>query len=421
MISKKIVSDFDKKRLPGLKITKHPSVDRDKFSSYGELYLQKFFINNGKGFNKMVAFGDKSKSFSDPVVFIIYDLKMQPAIFFEFKKDKNVDEEKFYEFVVKFFTKSKFKIPKKKITEQLLKQAIKLRESAETVQMITSGIMGVLTLLIMASYYFKSMKYAAEEYYVKTTVERELNNQLFAGQKKEESGFEMFNNLENYITLVINKRITSLILCGPPGMSKTYMVRRTLHFSNKVPGKDYVIEKGSALGLASVYQLLYDNRSKLIILDDFDTPLSNEDVVNLMKAATDSYGKRIISLSPQKKISSDSSSRGAAPQKFEFTGQIIMVTNKKKNDIDMALKSRSPVLELNFDTKEVLNALNKLLTFIAPQVPMEYKLEVFNYIRNLYKQNPKINVSFRSIKAAIDSRMGNPDDWKQMTKIIVEF
>ena len=231
----------------------------------------------------------------------------------------------------------------------------------------------------------------------------------------------MFSTLENYIKLVMNKQINSLILCGPPGMSKTYMVRRTMYFENKTPGRDYVIEKGSSLGLNSVYQLLYDNRDRLLILDDFDTPLSNEDVINLMKAVTDSYGKRIVSLSPEKIMSSQGSTRGEAPNKFEFKGQVIIITNKKKENLDMALKSRSPVVEVSFNTKEVVKAMDKLIKFISPQVPIKIKLEVLNYIKLLQKNDPKINVSFRSIKAGIDARVGNENDWKAMVRLIVEY
>jgi hypothetical protein len=65
--------------------------------------------------------------------------------------------------------------------------------------------------------------------------------------------------------------------------------------------------------------------------------------------------------------------------------------------------------------------MDKLLVFIAPQVDYNVKSEVFNYIKILQKNDPKINVSFRSVKAAIDSRVGNPADWKEMVRLIVDY
>jgi hypothetical protein len=421
---KDIANNFDKQRIPGIKsIKKYPSIDGEKFKTYGGLFLQKYFINTGTKPNKMVSFGAKDKSFANPIIFIIYDLKMQPGVIFEFKKD--LDTDKFLNFVGKFFSKAKFIIPKNNIKEDIEFDKILKEGKGEVISQILSKILIVLPsivgLMVLAHYYFTQLKYAKEEMYVNTTLEKKINTELFQGQQKNESAFKLFSNLENYLQLVINKKINALILCGPPGMSKTYMVRRTLHFSDKKPGKDYNIEKGSSLGLNSVYQLLYNSRDKLLILDDFDTPLENNDVVNLIKAVTDSYGNRIVSLPPEKVLSSQDSTMSAAPSKFEFKGQIIIITNKKKNDIDLALRSRAPAVEVFYNSKEVISAMDALLKFIAPQIPYDVKLEAFNYIKLLIKNDPHINVSFRSVKAVIDARVGNPEDWKEMAQLVVEY
>jgi hypothetical protein len=63
---------------------------------------------------------------------------------------------------------------------------------------------------------------------------------------------------------VAKGRLKSLIIYGKPGTGKTHIVRRTFYFANMRPRTDYVIEKGSSLGLAETYQLFYDNRDKTI-------------------------------------------------------------------------------------------------------------------------------------------------------------
>ena len=51
----------------------------------------------------------------------------------------------------------------------------------------------------------------------------------------------------------------------------------------------------------------------------------------------------------------------------------------------------------------------------------EIKQEVFDYIMELYKKDPKIEVNFRSFKNSIDARIGNPMYWKQMVNHIVNY
>ena len=425
----KFTLKLQSEKIPGIKSIRKLPEDQEKFKSYGNLFLAKYFLDDGKD-PKMIAFACKSKSFSKDVLLVLFDLKLRPALFFEMKPEVNKKE--FLNFLGKLISTSKFTIPKRKIKNEvhIISLQNKLKESFDiddqinimtTLSAILSGITILVSVVMIAQYYFTKVKHAAEEYYVNTTVEVELNNSLFKGQEKNESGFEMFVDLEQQILMVLNKKINAIILCGPPGMSKTYMVRRTLHFNKATPGKDYIIEKGSSLGLTSTYQLLYENRNKLLILDDFDTPLRDPEIVNLLKATTDTYGKRIVSLAREKMVSTQSQSTSAAPRKFEFKGQIILITNLKRNKIDPALASRAPLIEVNYNTKQVIASMEKLLKFISPQVPMNLKLEAFNYVKQLYKNDKNITVTFRTIKSIVDARIGNPKHWKESAKIIVGY
>lgn len=423
---KKLALSLQTKTIPGIKSIKRlPGVDQELFKSYGKMFLVKYFLDDGRG-SKMIAFGSKSASFSNIDVLILFDLKLQPALFFKFKKDFK-DEEKFLKFIGNLITKSKFSVPKRMIGEdykRFQKDLVLIESKEDTFVMITSilsGVTVIISILMIGHYYFTQIKHAAEEYYVNTTIENELNKELFEGQQKRESGFEMFAKLEQYLSFILQKKANALILCGPPGMSKTYTVRRTLHFNKMVPGKQYVIEKGSSLGLSSTYQLLYDNKNRLLVLDDFDTPLKDPDIVNLLKATTDTYGKRIVSLTTEKRVSTGDQTTSKAPRKFEFSGQLIIITNMKRSEIDPALLSRSPAIEVNYNTKQIMTSTEKLLKFMSPKVPYNLKQEAFNFIKLLYRRDNKINVNFRSIKSSIDARIGNPTGWKDMVKIIVNY
>jgi replication-associated recombination protein RarA len=233
----------------------------------------------------------------------------------------------------------------------------------------------------------------------------------------------MYRTLQNYIGHITSGKANALILCGPPGMSKTYIVRRTLHFEGYKPRADYNIESGSTLGLADTYALLYYNRKKILILDDFDTPLQDEDMINMLKSVSDTYSRRILSLPREKKL--DTAKTGgeatAVPAKFEFKGKLIIITNLKREQLNPALISRAPVYEVNFNAKQVFEAIKKMIRFISPGVPEKVKWEVHDFLAELYKKNPKITIDFRVFVNAIDARVGNPESWKEMTKVIVNF
>ena len=262
-----------------------------------------------------------------------------------------------------------------------------------------------------------------KEKYVEGPVERKLNQALFGTQTKDEPAFAMYSRLSDFVNHIIHGKQPAFIICGPPGMSKTYIVKRTFHFSGLRPGADYRIEKGGALGAAEVYSLLYYNRKRFLILDDFDTPLSNPTMVNLLKAITDSYDRRIISYPREKvtEVGGEGSTMPSAPSKFEFKGKLIIVTNLTKDQIDPALLSRAPAIEVKYNTQQVLDALENLLKFVNPKTSMEIKREVLDYILELHKEQPFIHVDFRSFKSSVDARDGGVWDWKAMVRTIVNY
>jgi len=291
---------------------------------------------------------------------------------------------------------------------------------------IWGGIMMFLLLVTVNMkyrYYFIKLKNWIMEKYVDGPLESKLNRELFVGQEKNEPAYQMYSEVVSFIKQIIYGKSPAFIICGPPGMSKTYILKRTFYFEGIKPGSQYKIEKGSGLGIKDVYSMLYYNRKKILVLDDFDTPLQNPEMVNMLKAITDSYDRRILSM-PREKDLSHADSGGAspaAPSKFEFKGKLIIITNLTRNKIDGALISRCPVYEMKFNSVQIIKSLNELMQFINPSVSIEIKQEVFDYIMELYKKDPKIEVNFRSFKNSIDARIGNPMYWKQMVNHIVNY
>ena len=144
---------------------------------------------------------------------------------------------------------------------------------------------------------------------------------------------ERFEFLDDLTSMVITGVTPSLVVTGPGGNGKTNSVKRTIE-SNELEDKDFVFFKGysTARGL---YNTLFDNNGKLIIFDDCDSVLDDKVSKNILKSALDSYEDRTISwLSKMTKADE-------YPSQFNFTGRIIFISNKSKDSIDGALKSRS--------------------------------------------------------------------------------
>ena len=132
---------------------------------------------------------------------------------------------------------------------------------------------------------------------------------------------QKFEYLENLTQMVVNGITPSLILVGEGGIGKSHTVKSVIN-SLDIPESNYTFIKGysTARGL---YNTLYDNNGKIIIFDDCDSVLDDRVAVNILKSALDSYDSREISWLAKMTKSDE------YPNKFEFTGQIIFISNKK--------------------------------------------------------------------------------------------
>jgi hypothetical protein len=86
-----------------------------------------------------------------------------------------------------------------------------------------------------------------------------------------------------------------------------------------------------------IYQSLYEmSNGGVLVFDDCDTAFTDDVAINLLKAATDSSDKRIISWRAETKM--QTSDGDYLPQSFEFKGSVIFITNQ---DFDAHIASGS--------------------------------------------------------------------------------
>jgi hypothetical protein len=170
---------------------------------------------------------------------------------------------------------------------------------------------------------------------------------------------ERFEIMDAMTSAVVEGVVRSMIVVGPPGVGKSYSIVKKLEEANlfNMIGGDirYEVVKGAttALGLyAKLYE--YSREGDVLVFDDCDSILMDELSLNILKAALDTNKKRVLHWNSDSKLLQ----REGIPNKFEFKGACIFITNikfdnvrsKKLRDHLEALESRSHYIDLTMDS-----------------------------------------------------------------------
>jgi hypothetical protein len=171
---------------------------------------------------------------------------------------------------------------------------------------------------------------------------------------------ERFDILTEMTKACISGDIRAMIVSGPPGVGKSFGIEQEVEkaqlfdtISNKRLRTQVV--KGSATPIG-LYQTLFHHSDEncLLVFDDCDSILLDDVSLNLLKGALDSGKKRTISWLSE----SSALRREGIPDRFEFKGSVIFITNLKfdqmksqklRDHLD-ALQSRCHYLDLTLDT-----------------------------------------------------------------------
>ncbi len=167
---------------------------------------------------------------------------------------------------------------------------------------------------------------------------------------------ERFDILHEMTKATVSGDIRAMIVSGPPGVGKSYGVETEIEKAclfDKLAGKRLRAEvvKGSATPIG-LYQTLYkySDANSVVVFDDCDSILLDDVALNLLKGALDSGKKRVISWLSE----SSALRREGIPDRFEFKGSVIFITNLKfdkmksqklRDHLD-ALQSRCHYLDL---------------------------------------------------------------------------
>ena len=240
---------------------------------------------------------------------------------------------------------------------------------------------------------------------------------------------ERFDILTEMTKTTVSGDIRAMIVSGPPGVGKSFGVEREIDKAclfDKLASKRLKAEvvKGSATPIG-LYQVLYkfSDENSVVVFDDCDSILLDDVALNLLKGALDSGKKRVISWLSE----SSALRREGIPDRFEFKGSVIFITNLKfdkmksqklRDHLD-ALQSRCHYLDLTLDTmRDKLLRIKQIAkdgVLFADYDFSEYAQDDIIDFMHVNKDRLR-EVSLRMALKIADLRKSFPNNWKRMSE-----
>lgn len=261
----------------------------------------------------------------------------------------------------------------------------------------------------------------------------EVNN--FFEDEERATPEERFDDMKNYIYNIIAGRRPLALLCGAPGVGKTFRVMQAVKGTGKEHNRDYKLLKGKCTPSA-LYTALHDykDKGKLIIMDDCDSVFKDGDAINLLKAAFDSSDERWVSWNISSPIPmptelaevcddavwNELKNRWEYPKEFLYEGGGIVITNFNAGQIDTAIRNRALICDLSFTVQEVLDLIRGLAPKIGVgTVSTEAKERALEYLQELADKKAPVELSIRSFTLCAELYMSDAPE-KSIKRMINE-
>ena len=227
----------------------------------------------------------------------------------------------------------------------------------------------------------------------------------------------MFDNLTRLTKMVGRGIQPSLVITGMAGTGKTHLVKETLKSMGLRESYEFVHFKGRATA-AGLFITLYQNCDKVVVLDDCDSVFKDDDAVNILKAALDSYDTRKISYISSRPLKDEYGE--PLPAHFEFTGRIIFISNIEQSKLDAAIRSRSFVSDISMNTTQMFKRMEQLMPTMEKTIPLAAKQQALDIMKRLDEKFAGIDINLRSfIKAARICAMGFEDPEMMVAEQII--
>lgn len=213
---------------------------------------------------------------------------------------------------------------------------------------------------------------------------------------------QAFKEMSVYVKTVINGLQPGVIICGAPGIGKTYKITKQLEAAGYRDGHNMEIIKGKATP-RQLYLSLYNYKEKgnILVIDDADAlvgPKAPEDCINMLKAALDSTSTpegRKISYRVTGNIYDDDGLE--IPKTCYYKGGVIVITNYSVGQLDTALRGRTFVQELDFSNEQLLQIIEDMIDNLGDGlISMKSKTKALNYLKSLAQSGAEMEISIRT-------------------------
>ena len=227
---------------------------------------------------------------------------------------------------------------------------------------------------------------------------------------------QVFKEMRKYVKMVIKGITPSVIICGAPGVGKTYKVKKELKAAGYNEGHNLCTIKGKCTPRVLYTTLMdYKDKNDIVLIDDADSlvgPKAPEDCINILKAALDSTADdegRLVTYGVSGTLKDDEGME--IPKRFYYNGGVIVLTNYNAGQLDTALRGRSFIQDIHFSVEDVLKIIKGLLPEIEPEtLSPKAKMKAYEYLVKLNEKGSKMEISLRTFGICAKIYEGCADD-----------
>jgi len=235
---------------------------------------------------------------------------------------------------------------------------------------------------------------------------------------------QRFGFVRDMVQLLAAGHQASVVVTGPGGLGKSHTVTAALQdagfadmtmvdgvIGDTIPKKSFRVIKGYSTP-KGLYRTLYENRNSVVVFDDTDSVLKDTVSLNLLKAALDSYSRRIISWRADIKDED-------LPTVFEFKGRVVFISNLPSASMDQAIISRSLAVDLSMTTVQKIERMRHLVTEadFMPEYDMAVKTDAMDLIAEL--QDRVKELSLRTLIQVTKIRVGASKNWRDLAEYAI--
>lgn len=247
--------------------------------------------------------------------------------------------------------------------------------------------------------------------------------------KAAESRFSInqrFGFLGDMVSMLAKGDQASVVVSGPGGLGKSYTVTQALTDAGMVDvslldefnigdkintAKSFRVIKGYSTP-KGLYRTLYENKDGVVVFDDCDSVLKDPVSLNLLKAALDSYDRRVISWRADLRDED-------LPQAFEFKGRVVFISNLPADALDQAIITRSMAVDVSMTNEQKIDRMRFLLdqSGFMPEYEKACKTDALNLIDSL-KDKVK-ELSLRTLIQVTKIRKSAGAKWKDLAEYTI--